>query len=76
MADRNIHVVPHRDGRWAVKMQNEGEPIEIHTSKSDAEQVARNLAKKKKVDVIIHKADGSVQEAYSPGNDPAPPLGK
>lgn len=76
MADRNVHVMPHRDGRWAVQFQDEAEPIEIHTSKADAEQVARNLAKKKKVDVIIHKADGTVQEGFSPGNEPAPPLGK
>lgn len=76
MADRNVHVMPYRDGRWAVEFQGTGEPVDIYTSKGDAEQAARNLAKKKKVDVIVHKADGSVQEGYSPGPGAAPPVGE
>lgn len=69
---RNIHVVPHNN-KWAIKKENSKSVVSIHNLKSIADKKARILAKKYKVELIIHRKDGVIQDKDSFGNDTFPP---
>lgn len=68
----NIHLIPF-DNKWAVKEERSKKIISFHRLKAQADKKARNLAKKNKVELIIHKKDGRIQDKDSFGNDPCPP---
>ncbi len=70
-----IHVV-NQDDVWKVKKEGAERASRIHDTKKEAEQAAREQAKKDKPSqVIIHKEDGTIQEEHTYGNDPHPPDG-
>ena len=68
----NIHLIPF-DNKWAVKEEGSKKIISFHRLKAKADKKARSLAKKNKVELIIHKKDGRIQDKDSFGNDPCPP---
>mgnify|MGYP001769713510 CR=1 FL=1 len=70
-----IHVV-NQDDRWKVKIEGAQRSSSVHDTKQEAEQAAREQAKKGSLSqVIIHKKDGTIQEEHTYGNDPHPPDG-
>lgn len=75
MAKRDIHVVPHEDG-WATRKEGGQRPGSVHDTKADALQQAREQAKRERVEVVIHKKDGTIQDSDSYGKDPNPPKDK
>lgn len=75
MAKSNQHVVP-KDGGWAVRKQGATKATKIFTNQSEAVQFARGVAKKQSGELFIHKADGTIRERRSYGNDPCPPRDK
>lgn len=64
MLDKNEHVVPHQDG-WAVKSQDAEQPSDIFTTKDEAVNRAKEIAKNKGSHLIIHKQDGTIEEQRS-----------
>ena len=74
MAKHDIHVVPWRDG-WAVKRETTVRPFSKHRTKVAAVKAGRRYAKRIKVELVIHRRDGSIRASDSYGNDPYPPKG-
>lgn len=72
---RDIHVVPHNDG-WATKKEGATRVGRTADTQQQAFEQARNQAKREKVEVVIHRPDGSIRNSNSYGNDPAPPIDK
>jgi hypothetical protein len=75
MAKRDIHVVPHEDG-WATKKEGASRAGSVHDTKAEALEQAREQARRERVEVVIHRQDGRIQDSDSYGNDPLPPRDK
>ncbi len=73
MPERKVyHVEPSRDREgWDIKEQGAMKPESHHQRKQEAVLVARKMAKSHPLgQVVIHKADGSVEEERTYGRDP------
>lgn len=70
------HVVPTEDGGWAVKREGAKRALAKISTKSDAINRGRDLAKSGGLSQLkIHKQDGKFQTEYAYGKDPFPPRG-
>ena len=69
---RDIHVVPHADG-WATKKEGASRAGSVHDTKAEALVQGRSQAIREKVELVIHKRTGVIQDSDSYGNDPNPP---
>ncbi len=58
------HVVPYEDG-WAVRREGNKRITSKHRKQSTAINKAKTIAKRKKADVIIHRASGGIRERIS-----------
>jgi hypothetical protein len=58
------HVVPYKDG-WAVRREGNERITSKHRKQSTAIRKAKRIAKRKKADVIIHRASGGIRERIS-----------
>ena len=72
MSKKNQHVVPLGNG-WAVKGEGNTRFTVITDVKKDAVDVAREIAKNNRSELVIHGRDGRIQDKDSYGNDPFPP---
>jgi uncharacterized protein YdaT len=71
---RNQHVVPHKK-HWAVKGEGNSRNTIYTETKNEAIVKARQIAKNKKSEVVIHNRNGKISDSNSYGNDPYPPKG-
>jgi hypothetical protein len=69
---KNVHVIRH-DKRWAVKGEGNERAKSVHNTQAEAIKAARNIAKNRHSEVIIHRADGRVRERDSYSSAPLPP---
>jgi hypothetical protein len=69
---KNIHVVPHEDG-WARRKEGSQRAGGVYDTKAEALEEARDQARRERVEMVIHKKDGTIQDSDSYGNDPFPP---
>ena len=60
----NQHVVPYEDG-WALRREGNKRITSKHRKQSTAIRKAKTLAKRKKADVVIHRAGGGVRDRIS-----------
>ena len=58
------HVVPYQDG-WAVRREGNKRITSKHRKQSTAIRKAKTLARKRKADVIIHRASGGIRDRIS-----------
>lgn len=58
------HVVPYEEG-WAVRREGNKRISSKHRKQSTAIRKAKSIAKKRKADVIIHRADGGIRDRIS-----------
>jgi hypothetical protein len=72
---RDIHVVPH-DGGWATKKEGASRAGSVTDTQKKAIDRAVEQAKREKVEVVIHRRDGTIRDSDSYGNDPIPPKDK
>lgn len=74
MTDKNsnYHVVPHGTG-WAARREQSSRASSQHGTQREAINAGRNLAKKTHGELRIHRADGTIRDSDSYGNDPFPP---
>jgi len=73
---KNQHVLPTPDGNWAVKGESNKRITRKTRTKKEAEDIARQIARNQKSDVVIHGKDGKIQDRDSYGSDPCPPKDK
>jgi hypothetical protein len=70
---KDQHVTKHPDGGWQViGTGNEKATAKTETQKQ-AIEVAKEIAKNQKSEVVIHGTDGKIRDKDSYGNDPNPP---
>jgi len=72
MSKKNQHVVPHGKD-WAVKGAGNGKVTKVVPTHARAIDVAREIAKNQRSEVIIHRPSGVIRDKDSYGNDPNPP---
>jgi uncharacterized protein YdaT len=72
---RDIHVVPRGDG-WAIKKEGAQRAGVVTDTQKAAIERAREQAVREKVEVVIHRKDGTIRDSDSYGNDPNPPKDK
>jgi len=58
------HVVPYEEG-WAVRREGNKRITSKHRKQSTAINKAKTLARRKKADVIIHRASGGIRDRIS-----------
>jgi uncharacterized protein YdaT len=75
MAKKDVHVVPHQDG-WATKKEGASRAGRVTDTQKEAIERAVDQAKRDKVEVVIHRRDGTIRDSDSYGNDPNPPKDK
>ena len=68
---KSVHVVPHEEG-WSVKRIGASKGSVCETQER-AVDMARKLAKRDRVELIIHGRNGRIRERNSYGHDPFPP---
>lgn len=66
---KNQHVVPHPEG-WAVRSEGSERPSAVKPTQREAIDVATEIARNQKVEVIIHGENGKIRDRSSYGNDP------
>jgi len=72
---KNQHVTPNSKGGWNVKgAGNSKATVNVSTQK-EAINIATDIAKNQKSEVVIHNRKGKIREKNSYGNDPYPPKG-
>lgn len=71
---KNQHVVPHKDG-WAIKGAGNQNATKVTKTQKEAINVARDIAKKQKSELVIHNTKGVIRQKNSLGKDPNPPKG-
>ena len=71
-----LSVVPQNPPGWAVKEKGAGSALFTSANKQNSVDWAVNRAKANQPSqVVIHKADGTIETEYTYGNDPHPPRG-
>jgi hypothetical protein len=68
MPAKPVHTVPHGDG-WGNKREGSQRIFKHFATKTEAQAAGRKTAMREKVEHLIHKADGSIGERNSYGND-------
>ena len=72
--ERKIYRVVPNNGNWQVK--KDGIVLSNHVLKSDAITKGRLLAvANQPSQLVIHRADGTIETEFTYGNDPYPPAG-
>jgi uncharacterized protein YdaT len=71
---KNQHVVPHNDG-WGVKGAGNTRITKTADTQKQAIDIAKEIAKNQKSEVVIHRPNGEIRDKNSYGNDPFPPEG-
>jgi hypothetical protein len=66
---KNQHVVPHPNG-WAVKGEGNKRPSAVVPKKSEATDIAREIARNQESELFIHGQNGQIQSRDSHGHDP------
>lgn len=68
------HVVPVRDKGWAVKREEAGKSSKLFRTQADAISHAREIARDRGGQIIVHRRDGRIRESWSYESvDPFPP---
>jgi len=66
----DVHVVHRKDqGKWAVEVEG-GRARSTHATKAEAERAGRDVARKSKSELLIHRRYGKITEWNSYGRDP------
>lgn len=72
---KNQHVIPYK-GKWAVKGEGNKKVTKITDTQKEAIEIAKEIAKNKNAEVVIHNKKGQIRDKDSYGNDPCPPKDK
>ena len=69
MSKAFVHVV-HKQGNWAVEEAGAAENARPFSTREEAIAEGKRIARQNKVELIVHREDGSIGERDSYGNDP------
>jgi hypothetical protein len=69
MATNNVHIIKENK-EWTVRIEKESAPQKKVSTQKEAIKLGREIAKSKKLELIINGRDGRIKEKNSYGNDP------
>lgn len=72
---KNQHVTHRKDGLWQVKGAGNSKATIVAETQKEAAEVARQIAKNQKSEVVVHGINGRIRQKDSYGNDTYPPKG-
>ena len=73
MSKKDIHITHREDGQWAVIREKAKQASGLFPTQEKAIGVGRPMAKRDKVDLVIHDIKNRIRDADSYGHDPCPP---
>lgn len=71
----NIHVT-RKNGVWRVISEGAQKAVGNYSTQKEAIEVGREMAKRHRSELVIHRPDGRIRDKDSYGNDPCPPVDK
>lgn len=71
--NKNIHVTHRAGGLWAVIGEGDDRASSLHKKQGNAIEVAREIAKNNRSELVIHDRENRIRDKDSFGNDPNPP---
>lgn len=74
MKDKTYRVTPHADG-WSVKRDGAQRAAAVYDTKAEAVARAKEIARPRELQVVVHGQNGQIQTEYTYGHDPYPPKG-
>lgn len=74
MSKKNIHVVKTPTG-WQTKRTGSNRALAVFDTQAKAINRGTVIARRDKVELLIHGRDGKIRERNTFGNDPFPPKG-
>jgi hypothetical protein len=67
----DVHVLHRKDeAKWVVEVEGGGRARSSHSTKAEAERAGREVAKRNKSELLVHRRDGKVTERSTYGHDP------
>ena len=72
---KGIHVTPHPKGGWQAKREGAERASGRTETQAQAFDRAREIARRERGEVFIHRPNGQIRDRNSYGNDPYPPKG-
>ncbi len=69
MNKKSIHVLPNQ-GNWSVQTGGSKKAYRITSTQKEAIDIAKQVAKNNKSELLIHGKNGQIREKNSYGNDP------
>jgi hypothetical protein len=69
MAKGDVHVVPSETG-WRVETEGSSRARSTHQTQAEATRAAREVARREKVELLVHGRNGRIRERSSYGEDP------
>jgi hypothetical protein len=65
----SYHVVPDKEGRWVIKRSGTTRPSGVFESQYEAISRARELAKNRNSELVVHGKDGRIKDRRTYGSD-------
>jgi hypothetical protein len=75
MSKKQVWVSPNPGGGWKVHNSNSARDTAHVNNKTEAVEVAREIARNQQAELRIQNKDGKIAECNSYGRDPFPPKG-
>lgn len=72
MAKANTHVVASVHGGWSVRKTGSERAEKTFSTKGEAVQYGRKMARARSSELVVHRKDGLISERSTYGRDPAP----
>jgi hypothetical protein len=69
MAKGDIHVVPSAN-RWRVEVEGSGRASSTHETQAEARSAGREVARRNKVELLVHGRNGRIRDRSTYGKDP------
>jgi uncharacterized protein DUF2188 len=69
-----VHTIPHGDG-WANRTEGSDRVFGVASTQAQANQIGQDSARKRKVEWIGHRRNGTIGDRRSYEPDPYPPKG-
>lgn len=66
---KNQHVVPHND-KWGILGAGNARVTKTAETQKQAIDIAKEIARNQKSEVVIHRPNGQIRDKDSYGNDP------
>lgn len=72
MPNRTVRVTP-KGNQWQVKTDGATRAVKLTGTKKEAVEIAKEIAKNQRAELVTHGKDGKIMSKDSFGNDPNPP---